>query len=588
MAFADTTGNYLLGNTITESSSEGVQIVQGASNNVIGGSIAVNRNIISINQLGISITAGSNNNSVVGNYIGTDDDGNFSDGYGNSQDGVEILDSSTNSIESNKIVGSVNGVDIENSDTQGNTVAGDTITNNTQYAVALLNGTSGNIIGGVIPADTNLLSMDPRGVSIESGSHDNQVIGNNIGTDSSGNFEAGYGDTSIGVGITDSYANLVQDNTIRGNQFGVGIRNAPSVGNQVQGNIITNSTGYGVLLANGASNNLIGGKDDGDGNQISQNGDAGVWADSGTGNAILHNNIFGNAALGIDLAPAGVTPNDDPTLLDADTGPNNLQNFPVLIAATTGGSHQVSGTLASAANTTYILEFFNVATPDPSGYGQGDQYLTTTTVTTNASGIATFNAILPNSVAVGSYISATATDPGGNTSEFSKVVPVQQDSDGDGIPDTTENSGPGGGDANGDGIPDSQQPNVATFQDAVSGQDITLVAPAGTTFSGITPIANPSPSDAPFGVTFYQGLFSFTLSGVAPARQSPFKRSCQPAAIQLITIAMGRCRGIPPRRAGTTGSTMGMDSTAPISMAMSLRCISSTANMETTIKLPTG
>ena len=94
-------------------------------------------------------------------------------------------------------------------------------------------------------------------------------------------------------------------------------------------------------------------------------------------------------------------------------------------------------------------------------------------------------------------------------------MPVQQDSDGDGVGDNTENSGPGGGDANGDGIPDSQQPNVATFQDAVSGQPITLVAPAGTSFSesrrsrtlrrAIPPVAFLLP-----------GLFSFTLSGVAP------------------------------------------------------------------------
>ena len=352
-------------------------------------------------------------------------------------------------------------------------------------------------------------------MSIESGSNDNQVIGNYIGTDASGHFADGFGDTSIGVGITDSYNNDVDDNTIRGNQFGVGIKNATSINNRIQGNVITNSVGYGVLIASGASDNVVGGPSDGDGNQISQNGDAGVWADSGTGNAILRNAIFGNAGLGIDLAPAGVTANDPQASLDADTGPNNLQNFPVLITATTGASQQVSGTLSSAANSTFLIQLFNLDAADSSGNGQGDRYLTTTAVTTNASGMASFNVTLPNNVLAGTFISATATDSDGNTSEFSQAILVETDTDGDGIGDETENGVPND-DGNDDGIPDSQQANVASFQDAVSGQYITLVAPVGTTFSDVSAVTNPSADNGPTDLSFDYGLFSFTLSGVTP------------------------------------------------------------------------
>ncbi len=514
MEFSDTTGNKLLGNTITDSLSEGVQITQGASNNVIGGSTADDRNIISSNQQGVSIEAASHDNNVIGNYIGTDDAGDFAGGFGNTQDGVAILDSSNNLVQDNTIRGNAAGVDIENSNSQGNTVAGNVITNNTNYAVGILNGASDNLIGGSTPDDRNLLSMDPRGVSIESQSHDNQVIGNYIGTDASGNFAVEFGDTSIGVGITDSYNNDVQDNTIRGNQYGVAITNAPSIHNRIQGNVITNSIGYGVLLASGASDNVIGGPSDGDGNQISQNGDAGVFVDSGIGNAILHNAIFNNAGLGIDLAPAGVTANDPQASLDADTGPNNLQNFPDLATATTGGSHQVSGTLTSAANTTYIIELFNLDAPDPSGYGQGDRYLTSTAVTTNANGVAPFSVTLPSNVLAGTFISATATDSGGNTSEFSKAIPVEQDTDGDGISDMTEDGVPND-DGNDDGIPDSQEANVVSFQSAVTGQYVTLESPSGTTFTNVTPLTNPSPTDAP-NESFDLGFFSFTLSGVEP------------------------------------------------------------------------
>src|SRR5205814_5184081 len=98
---------------------------------------------------------------------------------------------------------------------------------------------------------------------------------------------------------------------------------------------------------------------------------------------------------------------------------NNLQNFPVITDAVSNGSTTtVKGALNSNASTAFRVEFFSSATCDASGGGEGEQLLGSADVTTDANGDATFNVTLPN-VPVGQVVTATATDPSGNTSEFS-------------------------------------------------------------------------------------------------------------------------------------------------------------------------
>ncbi len=89
--------------------------------------------------------------------------------------------------------------------------------------------------------------------------------------------------------------------------------------------------------------------------------------------AILGNRIFGNGSLEIDLYPAGVTANDGG---DGDSGPNGLQNYPVLASAVVNGSQvTVTGTLNSSANTQFRIEFFASSTADSSGHGEAERYL---------------------------------------------------------------------------------------------------------------------------------------------------------------------------------------------------------------------
>ena len=123
-------------------------------------------------------------------------------------------------------------------------------------------------------------------------------------------------------------------------------------------------------------------------------------------------------ASGIDLNRDGVTPNDPG---DADTGPNNLQNFPVITSvANSSGSVNIIGTLDSLPSATYHLEFFGNDKVDPSHFGEGQSFLGSSDVTTNASGSASFDVTFP--IAAGQKVTATATDADGNTSEFSLAL----------------------------------------------------------------------------------------------------------------------------------------------------------------------
>ena len=158
------------------------------------------------------------------------------------------------------------------------------------------------------------------------------------------------------------------------------------------------------------------------GNTIAFNSGDGVDVlQSADGDSILSNSIFSNAKLGIDLGGDGVTPNHPGGPIAGE--PNGFENYPVLTtAATFGGSIGIAGTLNSAADTSYTLQFFANPLADPSGFGQGQTLIGTTTVTTDATGNVLFKVSFALPAFAGRIISATATDPNGNTSEFSADV----------------------------------------------------------------------------------------------------------------------------------------------------------------------
>ena len=114
--------------------------------------------------------------------------------------------------------------------------------------------------------------------------------------------------------------------------------------------------------------------------------------------------------------PAGINTND---VFDADSGANNLQNFPVLTNARIAFSAlTVQGALSSAPGSSYRLEFFATPTWDATNIPEGKIFLGSTNVTTDGSGNASFTAVatIPDT---NFLVTATATDANGNTSEFS-------------------------------------------------------------------------------------------------------------------------------------------------------------------------
>lgn len=416
------------------------------SGNVIGDVTGNGGNVISGNGgEGVQIaSAGSTGNQVQGNLIGTDSSGTVENHNGLA--GVFI-----NGTNGNTVGGTIAGARnvLSGGGDRGLTIIGDGNLTQGNFIGTDASGTGGlgnklggmliigsnNLVGGTVAGARNVISAnDVDGVQIAgSGSSNNLIQGNFIGTDVNGT--ADLGNSRVGVLISAAAtSNIVGGtsaaarNVISGNDnIGVQIADAGTSNNTVQGNFIGTDAGGTSALGNsdgvqinfGASGNFIGGVASGAGNVIAFNNLNGIEVEEGTGNPILSNSIFSNSLLGIDLGADGVTANDAG---DTDAGANNLQNFPQLTSATVSlGSTFIQGTLNSTPNTTFTLQFFSNAACDDSGFGEGKQLIGTRTIQTDAGGNAIISFSFPGQFSL--PVTMTATDPSGNTSEFSKCTP---------------------------------------------------------------------------------------------------------------------------------------------------------------------
>lgn len=432
----------------------------GSSNNTIGGTTAAARNVISGNvSVGIKVFDDTITGTLIqGNYIGTNAAGTAAIPNG---DGVFLLRSysvlvgGTTAGAGNVISGNTGtGVNFANGGGvggKGNTIQGNRIGTNTAGTAAIGNDTGiaiadaqNNLIGGTVAGAGNVISGNKSfGIFLAGGgapdADANLIQGNFIGTNAAGTAKLGNG--LIGILVSGQGSVITGVNTIGGTtaaarniisgngQYGLQIIGGSHL--RIQGNFIgtdVNGTGalgnslYAIYMSH-SLDNQIGGTTPGSGNVIAFNGSPGTAAGGvsvlydGTGNSILGNSIFSNVGLGINLGANDTVEAND--VGDADTGPNNLQNYPVLTTVSNGGGQtNIVGTLNSEANKTYRLEFFSNSSVDPTGYGEGQTFLTAINVNTNTSGDASFNFNVPQ-LAPGQHVTATATDPAGNTSEFS-------------------------------------------------------------------------------------------------------------------------------------------------------------------------
>jgi hypothetical protein len=390
-----TAGNLVAGNFIgtditgrkaVANGYEGLAIANGAGPNLIGGTTAGARNIISGNYYGVVITGPDTGGNVIeGNFIGPDVSGT------NEVPGVYEGLALGGSAVDNTIGGTAAG-------------AGNVISGNYFDVVVRDPGTGGNLFQG------NFIGPDATGKAALT----NQYEGFALGNEASSNF---IGGTVAGAG-----------NLISGDYVGVYIGDTNTSANLFQGNLIgvdvtgTNALGNGYLdveFANGANDNIVGEVAPGAGNVIANAAVYGValYNAGTTNNAVRGNTIYSNSAGGIYLdgfnaVGPGVLP-----------GPNDLQNYPVITnayghAATT----IVSGTFSSLTNRTFFIDVYRNPARDPSGQGQGRFYVGTVSVTTDGSGNATFALTNTTGNYAGQVLSATATSAGGDTSEFSADV----------------------------------------------------------------------------------------------------------------------------------------------------------------------
>jgi hypothetical protein len=309
-----------------------------------------------------------------------------------------------------------------------------------------------NRIGGPGVGEGNVLSGHgwtaeeglPSGTELElAHARRTLVEGNFIGTDDRGMARYGGNTGAAGIGVDLGAAGtIIRGNTIggiqrtgsnhyQGQRFGTAIAVAASAsGTEISSNRIGVAVDGSTPIPNVAgiavvSNpNGVPARTTLSANTIAHQETAGVRVlNNADGVRLTGNSIFENGGLGIDLGTAGVTPNDP---LDADTGPNGLQNWPEPAAAWSNArATRATGTLRSAPSRLYTIDVFASPACDPSGSGEGQRPLGSFDITTDAAGQAAFDAELPAPTPAGWVIAATATlATSGATSEFSRCLPV--------------------------------------------------------------------------------------------------------------------------------------------------------------------
>ena len=273
-----------------------------------------------------------------------------------------------------------------------------------------------NNIIGLSASGTTALPNAGRGITVDLNSS-NIAIHDNL-------ISANLGD---GVAIFDSPISL---SSVVSNGIGVGVGGIP-LGNGGNGVVVAGNTTIAFVGARyrfsafGTAS-------------ISHNGGAGLFVDD-LAQVDVNPSIGGNGGLAIDLAPLGVTPNDNG---DGDGGPNELLNKPELQSVIFDPSTSVTtitGVLNAAPNSSYAINFYISSSCDASGFGGGQSSFafsppsSNPIVTTDALGVATFTR-QTSGLGTGLVLTAVTRRSGSTpsafiVSEFSNCRPVVSSND---------------------------------------------------------------------------------------------------------------------------------------------------------------
>lgn len=240
--------------------------------------------------------------------------------------------------------------------------------------IVLSGGSDAPRVGGLLPADRNLIAGNNVWGLIANGATDASILGNVFGVDTAGVTVSG---TAVHVNVSGTSTATIGGTT------------------SSAGNLVVGASGTGIVVADSATSSVLG------------------------------NSLSDNLGLGLDLGGDGVTAND---VGDADLGPNDLLNQPVLTAAEiTGATVDVTFDLDVPAGTHRIEFFTNPAGADPIGHGEGGVFVHTMDVVSTGTPLVGQSASFAGTIT--DDISATATvDLGagsfGATSEFSNTMPA--------------------------------------------------------------------------------------------------------------------------------------------------------------------
>ncbi|HEY6232276.1 MAG TPA: right-handed parallel beta-helix repeat-containing protein [Pyrinomonadaceae bacterium] len=323
----------------------------------------------------------------------------------------------------------------------GTDVTGEFAEQNRSSGITLTGGANSNFVGGILPAERNVISGNGQdGIYIHSGPGDNVtngsnlVQGNYIGTNKEGTAalsERGNGGHGIRIGSDAelgaccSQFNTISGNLISGNSgSGVVISGMNVTQNTVRSNLIGTdfrgrfavpNGGDGVTFGRATQRNLVTGAMSGAPSVIAFNRGHGIRINGGsTRNSILATSIFRNLGGGITLESAQAGEEYSNHLQLAPTLTSVEVNYDPLLRES---RIQISGTIGGISHR-FTLEFFaNERFESP----QGRTILGTVDVTTDAAGNFRRGFRLPGNF-TNSKFTSTATSFLGDTSAFSQAI----------------------------------------------------------------------------------------------------------------------------------------------------------------------